>query len=179
MEIELRSRNSNPTFATIRPLTMKAGRHIHCFWTHYWLCFWLFESRVLHKGAWVAAGESRIESTFHPLIDLLISPFLVIIYTVFYFLKKENLEASLETMKHGFVKNRIYDTDGDGAMVLRDEVNLKILDSLFMYDCLKNLKGFPTFQEKLHRRRRLQSCKQALHQQCCLACSHKCKVCVV
>lgn len=83
----------------------------------------------------------------------------------------------LETMNYGFVKNRIYDTNGEGEMVLREEINLKILDSLFLYDCLKNIKGFPTFQEKLQRRRRLKSCKQALHQQCCLACNHKCAVC--
>ena len=89
----------------------------------------------------------------------------------------KDLENLLETMKYGFVKNRIYDTNGDGDMVLRDEINLKILDSFFLYDCLKNMKGFPTFQEKLQRRRRLKSCKQALHQQCCLACNHKCSVC--
>ena len=89
----------------------------------------------------------------------------------------KDTENILETMNYGFVKNRIYDTNGEGEMVLREEINLKILDSLFLYDCLKNIKGFPTFQEKLQRRRRLKSCKQALHQQCCLACNHKCVVC--
>ncbi|XP_066918804.1 putative leucine-rich repeat-containing protein DDB_G0290503 isoform X2 [Clytia hemisphaerica] len=92
-------------------------------------------------------------------------------------LKKCKDLNQLETLEYGFIKNRIYDTNDEGEMVLRDEINLKILDTLFLYDSMKNLKGFPTFQEKLQHRRRLKSCKQALHQQCCLACNHKCKKC--
>ena len=92
-------------------------------------------------------------------------------------LKKCKELNSLETLNHGFVKNRVYDTNEDGSMVLRDEINLKLLDCLFMFDVLKNVKGFPTYQETLQRRRRLHTCKQALHQQCCLACNHKCVKC--
>jgi len=92
-------------------------------------------------------------------------------------LKKSKELNSLETLHHGFVKNRVYDTNEDGSMFLRGEINIKLLDCLFIFDVLKNVKGFPTYQEKLQRRKRLQSCKQVLHQQCCLACNHKCVKC--
>ena len=84
---------------------------------------------------------------------------------------------NVETLEQGFNKNKLYDTNEDGTFELRDEINLKILDSLLLFDFLKNVKGFHTYQKNLQRRRQISGCKQALHQQCCLACNHKCINC--
>lgn len=97
-------------------------------------------------------------------------------------LKKSKELSAIKCMNYEHNKRKFFiypfpNGDTDIKISLKDEIDIENLDPATVYNLLVSVKGFPTYKTKLHRRRILLTCKNSLHQQCCLACNHKCKVC--